>query len=96
MVQEVAVVGGVEVNVLPLDRAPEALDEGVVGGAAAAVAADAAAGGQQRVYIGLAGEPAALVGIEDVRGRGHAQDIDQGLQEKAHVKRVGELCIVPR
>lgn len=32
--QVLAVVGRVEVNVLPLNGAPEALDEGVVGGAA--------------------------------------------------------------
>jgi hypothetical protein len=42
----VAIVGKVEVNVLPFNRAPEALDEGVVGGPPPAVAADTAAGGQ--------------------------------------------------
>ena len=39
-----AVVGRVEVDMLPFDRTPEALDEGVVGGAALlAIAADSAA-----------------------------------------------------
>ena len=44
----------------PFDRAPEAFDEGVVGGASPAVAADAAAGGQQRLLVGQAGKLAAL------------------------------------
>ena len=70
----VAVVGGVEVDVLPLDRAPEARDEGIVGGAAPAVAVDAPAGDEQGLLIGEAGELAALVRIEDVRGWG----VDQG------------------
>ena len=48
MVQIVAVVGEVEVNMLLFDRPPEALDEGGVGGAAAA---NAAADSQQRLYI---------------------------------------------
>ena len=87
----VAVVSRVEVGVLPLDRAPEALDEGVVGGAAPPVAADAAAGLSQGLLVGPAGKLAALVGIKAVRGRGNAQRVGQGLQAKAHVKRVGEL-----
>ena len=41
----VAVVGGVEVNMLAFDRPPEALDEGIIGGTVAAVADDAAADG---------------------------------------------------
>ena len=44
--QVVAVVGGVGINMLPLDGAPEVLDEGVIGGAAPAVAADTAASGE--------------------------------------------------
>jgi len=75
----------------PFDRAPESFDEGIVGGASSAVAADAAAGGQQGLFVGEAGELAALVGIEDVWGRGVAQRVGQGLQAKAHVERVGEL-----
>ena len=89
--QVVAIVGGVEVNVLPFDRAPEAFDEGVVGGPSPAVAADAAASGQQGLLVGQARKLAALVGVEDVRGRGHAQGIGQGSQAKAYVERVGEL-----
>ena len=79
------------VDMFPFDRASEAFDESVVGGAAPAVAADAAAGGQQGLFVGEAGELAALVGVEEVRGRGHAQRVGQGLQAKADVERVGEL-----
>ena len=75
----------------PFDRAPESLDEGVVGRAAPSVAADAAAGGQQGLLVGEAGELAALVGVEGVRGGGVAQRVGQGLQAKADVERVGEL-----
>ena len=64
--QVLALVGGFEVNMLPFNRAPEALDEGVVGGAASAVAADAAAGDQQRLFKDEAGELAALVGIKNM------------------------------
>jgi hypothetical protein len=45
VMEVVAVVGGIKVDVLPFDRAPGALDEGIVGSAAPAVAADAAASG---------------------------------------------------
>ena len=86
-----AVIGRVEVDVFPFDRAPESFDEGIVGGAPSSIAADAAAGRQQGLFVGKAGELAALVGIEDVRGRGHAQGIGQGLQAKARVERVREL-----
>ena len=41
----VAVIGGVEINMLPFDRAPEAFDKGIVGSSAPPVAADATAGG---------------------------------------------------
>ena len=44
----------------PFDRAPESFDEGIVGGASSAIAADAAAGGQQGLFVGEAGELAAL------------------------------------
>ena len=71
--QMVAVVGRVEVEVLPLYRAPEARVKGIVGGAAPAVAVDAAAGDEQGLLISEAGELAALVRIEDVRGWGVVQ-----------------------
>ena len=86
-----AVIGRVKVDVFPFDRAPESFDEGIVGRAAPAIAADAAAGGQQGLLVGEAGELAALVGIEDVRGRGVAQRVGQSLQAKAEVECVGEL-----
>lgn len=91
VVQVVAVVGRVEVDMLPFDSAPETLDESIVGGAAPAVAADTAARGQQGLLVSQARKLAALVGVEDMRSRGHAQGIGQGLQAKAHVERVGEL-----
>ena len=65
-----AVVGRVEVDVLPLDRAPEARDEGIVGGAAPAVVVDAVAGDEQGLLINEAGKLAVLVGIEDIWGLG--------------------------
>jgi hypothetical protein len=52
LVQLVAIVGVVEVDVLLFDRAPEALDKRIVGGAAPAIAADAAACVQQGLLIG--------------------------------------------
>ena len=89
----VAVVGGVEVDMLPFDGAPEALDEGVISSAAPAVAADAAAGGQQGLLVSQGGKLAALVGVEDVRSRSHPQGIGQGQQAKTHVERVGKLPV---
>ena len=59
-----AVVGWIEVDVLPFDRMPEALDEGVIGGAAPAVTADAAADGEQGLLVSEAGKLDSLVGIE--------------------------------
>jgi len=50
----VTLVGGVEVDVLPLDGAPEALDESVVPDPAPAVAADAAVGVQYGLLMGQA------------------------------------------
>ena len=44
----------------PFDRAPEALNEGIIGRASSSIAADAAAGGQQGLFVGEAGELAAL------------------------------------
>jgi hypothetical protein len=81
--------GGVGINVLPFNGAPQAFDEAVVGGTTPAVAADAIVGGQQGLLIGQTRKLPALVGVEDARGWGHAQGIGQGQQEKAHVKRVG-------
>ena len=89
--QVVAIIGRVAVDVLPFNRTPEPFDEGIVGGAAPAVAADAAAGGEQGLLVGQTRELAALVGIEDVRGRGDAQGIGQSLEAEAHIERVGEL-----
>ena len=66
----VAVVGGVEVDVLPLHRAPEAHDEGIVGGAAPAVVVDAVAGDEWGLLRSEAGKLAVLVGIEDIWGLG--------------------------
>ena len=51
---------------LPLDRAPEARDEGIVGGAAPVVVVDAVAGDEQGLIINEAGKLAVLVGIEDI------------------------------
>ena len=50
------VIDRVEVDMFPFDRAPEAFDEGVIGGAPSSIAADAAAGGQQGLFIGKADE----------------------------------------
>ena len=70
LVEEVlAVVGRIQVDVLPFDRAPAVSDEGIIGGPAPAVAADAAAGGQQGLFIGQASKLAALVRVEDERRR---------------------------
>ena len=57
---------------LPLDGAPEAFDEGVIGGAAAPIAADATAGGQQGLLESGARKLAALVGVKNIRCRGLA------------------------
>lgn len=86
-----AVLGGVEVGALPFNRAPEPLSEVVVGGAAAPVAADLTAGRQQCLLEGGTGELAALVGVEDVRGRLLAQCLGQRQQTKAHIERVGHI-----
>ena len=55
-----AVVGRVKINMLPFDGAPEALDEGVIGGAPPAVSSDTAAGGAQGLPVSAAGKLAAL------------------------------------
>ena len=88
---------GDEVDVFLLNRALEPLNKSVVGGAAPAIAANAAsaanaaAGGQQGLLVGQGGKLAALVGVEDVRSRGDAQGVGQGLEAEADVERVGEL-----
>ena len=69
LVAVLVVGGGVEVDAFPFDRAPLAFDEGIVGGPAPPVAADATAGLQQGLLKKLAGKLAALVGVEDERGR---------------------------
>lgn len=76
---------------LPFDRAPEALDEGIVGSAAPPIAADAAAGVQQGLLEGEAGKLAALIGVKNVGSRGLAQRASQGSHAKAHVKRVDQF-----
>ena len=50
-----AVIGRVEVNVFPFDRAPESFDKGIAGGAPSSIAADAAASSQQGLLVGPAG-----------------------------------------
>ncbi len=70
--QVVAIIGRAEVDVPSFNRAPEPFDEGIVGRAAPATAADAVASGQQRLFVGQTCDWTALVGVKDVRGRGHA------------------------
>jgi hypothetical protein len=91
LIEVLAVGGGVEVNTFPFDPAPEAFEEGVVGGPAPSVAADLAASGQQRLLEGLASESAALVRVRDGRGRLGGQRGVQGCEAKNHGERVGEL-----
>ena len=79
---------GVEVNAFPLDRAPEALDEGVVGGPIAPFAADTSASDQQGLFVGQARKLAALVGVEDERGQMLGQGSVQGREAEAHVERI--------
>jgi hypothetical protein len=62
--------GGIKVDMLPLDRAPKALDEGIVCGAAPSIAANPSASVQQSLLEGGAGTLAALVGVENVGSRG--------------------------
>jgi hypothetical protein len=66
LVQLVAIVSKIKVNVLPFDRAPEALDEDIVGNAAPTVAANAAAHGQQGLLKSEARKLAALVRVKNV------------------------------
>ena len=66
----------------PFDRAPEAFDEGVVGGPATPVAADAAVGLQQCLFVGEAGKLTALVGIENMRVLGGGAARRPGLAGK--------------
>ena len=75
----------------PVDRAPEALDEGIIGGLAPAVAADVAAGCAQGLLVSVTGELTALGGIKNIRGRGAMQGGVQDLQVKAYVERAGKL-----
>lgn len=60
LVEVLAVGGGVQIDAFPFDGAPQALDEGIIGGATAAVSADATVGLQQGLLKGLAGKLAAL------------------------------------
>ena len=84
LVELATIGGGIEVDALPLDRAPEALFRGP----AAPVAADLAAGSQQRLPKRLAGELAVLIGVEDKRGRLLPQDRVQGAQAETHIERI--------
>src|SRR3954452_25529624 len=56
-----------EVDLLVLDRSPEPLDEDVVAPGTLAVHADGDAVPGQHAREGLAGELAALIGVEDLR-----------------------------
>ena len=49
-------------------------------------ATDAAAGAEQGLFVGQGGKLAALVGVEDMRCRRHAQGIGQRLEAEAHVE----------
>jgi len=58
---------GMQVGALVLQRAPQPLDKDVVEEAAATIHRDAYAGLLQALRPGPGGEPAALVGVEDLR-----------------------------
>lgn len=65
--QFVASVGRVQIEVVVLDRAPEALDEHVVDGSSDTVHRDGVPGVEQRCHKGVRGELRSLIGVEDFR-----------------------------
>ena len=71
-----------QIDVLVLQRAPEAFDEDVVHPAAAAVHRDADAGFDQHAREGRSGELAALVGVEDLGPAVPGQRLLQGLDAR--------------
>src|SRR3982751_3954970 len=66
-----------EVDLLVLDRSPEPLDEDVVAPGTLAVHADGDSVPGQHAGEGLAGELAALIGVEDLRPAGAGRGLFQ-------------------
>ena len=79
-----------EVDLLVLDRAPQALGEDVVARSTAAIHADLHAGREQQVEVLRTGEVAALVAVPDL-GRGLRQGPLGTLEHKGQCERVGQL-----
>ena len=79
-----------EVDLLVLDRAPQALGEDVVARATAAIHADLYAGREQQVEVLRTGEVAALVAVPDL-GRGLRQGPLGTREHKGQCERVGQL-----
>jgi len=78
-----------QVHILVLDAAPQPFYEDIVHAPALAVHADLNALRQQPAGKGVAGELAALVGVEDLRPT-PAQGLFQGLNTEVHIQSVGQ------
>jgi len=78
---------GVQIDLLVFQRSPQTLDEDVVHPSALAIHADVDLGIEQHGGEGLAGELAALIGIEDLRlaiaVQGFAKSVDTAIGVQA-------------
>jgi len=79
---------GVQIDAFVLHRPPEPFDEDIVHPASPAVHADLDLGCAQHPDEGVAGELAALIGIEDIGLTKTGQRLLQGLDAKAGIRGV--------
>jgi len=80
----------VQVDVLVLEGAPEALDEDIVQSPSSAIHTDADSLGFQTLAEGAGGELSSLIGVEHV-GASLVQGLLKGVEAEGTVKGVGEL-----
>jgi hypothetical protein len=86
-----AVISRLQIDAFVLDRPPEPLDKGIVGGAADAIPADAALGRLQGGHKVVAGKLTALVGVKNLRGAVAGERLGEGAQTKIHLQRIRQL-----
>ena len=88
--QGVATLGGVQVDVVVLDRAPESLDEHVVDGPAHPVHRDGDLGVTEHLDEGVGGELRSLIRVEDLGGAIEGERLLQGRHAEVGRHGVGE------
>ena len=88
--QFVAAVGGVQIDVIVFDRAPEPLDEHVVDRSSDPVHRDGDPGVEQHLHEGVRGELRPLIGVEDLRRAVEGEGLFEGGHAEVTGHGVGE------